>query len=104
MSSLTREELDAKLGQNKAEVDSLASAMRADMAQWREQNNTQMSAIQAQLSSLNSKIDGKFEGMEGKVDGVKSSLSTMQWMVGTILAMIGIVAAILAIPGIDKII
>lgn len=94
MSNISREELDAKLGQNKAEVESVASSMRADMAQWRELNNTQMSALQAQLSSLNSKIDGKFEGMEGKIDGLKTTSSTVQWMVGAILALLALAVAL----------
>lgn len=98
MSNFTREELDAKLGQNKAEVESVASSMRADMAQWREQNNTQMAAIQTQLSALNSKIDGKFEGMEGKIDGLKTTSATVQWMVAAIL---GLLALAVSLPSIQ---
>ncbi len=109
MSDISRTEFDAKLGQNKAEVDSVAASMRADMAQWREQNNTQMSSLQADLRSLNAKIDGKFEGLsgkfegiDGKIDGLKSSISTMQWMTGSVLAFLALIAAVVAIPGIDK--
>ena len=98
MSNFTREELDAKLGQNKAEVESVASSMRADMAQWREQNNSQMAAIQTQLSALNSKIDGKFEGMEGKIDGLKTTSATVQWMVAAIL---GLLALAVSLPSIQ---
>ncbi|WP_336194594.1 hypothetical protein [Hafnia paralvei] len=102
MNQITREELDSKLAQNKAEAEAIAAVMRADMAQWREQNNAQMSALQIQLSSLNSKIDGKFEGLEGKLDGLKTTSNTVQWMVGAMLALLALVAALPSIQDMLK--
>lgn len=57
---MTREELDAKLAQNKAEVQAIASGMREEMAAWRETQNAQMVQMNATLTSMSAKIDAKF--------------------------------------------
>ncbi|EMH6405698.1 DUF1640 domain-containing protein [Providencia rettgeri] len=102
---MTREELDAKLAQNKAEVQAIASGMREEMAAWREAQNAQMVQMNATLTSMSAKIDAKFETLDAKIDGVdkslsgqidglKSSYSSVQWMLGIILALLAIIFAI----------
>ncbi|MDK9957316.1 hypothetical protein [Enterobacter hormaechei] len=110
MSDVSRDELDAKLGQNKAEINAIISGMQREMAEFRAFQTQQFSALSSSLSEIKGEIvaakgeaAGQKEGLAGQIDGVKSSISTMQWMIGTVLAMIGIVAAVLAIPGVDKI-
>lgn len=122
MNDFSRDELNAHLKANKAEVDAVAASMRQEMAEFRAFQAQQFSAITTSLSEIkgemssakgemagfkegmSGQISGLKDGLSGQIDGVKSSISTMQWMIGTVLAMIGIVAAILAIPGLDKII
>ncbi|WP_448175848.1 hypothetical protein [Morganella morganii] len=73
-SNMTREELDAKLAQNKAEVQAIASGMREEMAVWREAQNAQMTQMNATLTSMSAKIDAKFEVLNAKIDSVDKSL------------------------------
>jgi len=108
---LSREELQAHLAANKAEVNSVASEMRREMADFRALQSQQfanlsssLSDIKGEITSLRGEMAGSKDGVTGQIDGLKSAVSTMQWMVGTVLAMIGIAVAILAIPGIEKII
>ncbi|EAS1860702.1 hypothetical protein ACV39_07790 [Salmonella enterica] len=102
---ITREELDAKLAQNKAEVDVIASEMRREMAEFRAFQaqqfsalNTSISEIKSQISGVNgefSGLNGKIDGLNGQIDGLKTTSATLQWMVGAILALL---AVILALP------
>jgi len=96
---VTREELDAKLLANAAEIKLVAYEMHADIGALRTENKAQFSAIQALLeaqaaraeaeaaksearfTALDAKIDGvekslegKIVGLEGKIDGVEKSL------------------------------
>lgn len=73
--TISREELDAKLAQNKAEVQAIASGMREDMAKWRETQNAQINQLNTMLSGLSSKIDSKFEIIDSKIDSVEKSLN-----------------------------
>ncbi|HEI8511026.1 TPA: DUF1640 domain-containing protein [Proteus mirabilis] len=102
---MTREELDAKLAQNKAEVQAIASGMREEMATWRETQNAKMDQISATLTAMSAKMDAKFETLDtkidavdkslsGQIDGLKSSYSSVQWMLGIILALLAIIFAI----------
>lgn len=87
--TISREELDAKLAQNKAEVNSVAAAMRQEMSEWREQQSAQISQLTSAISTLSSKIDGKMdsvdgvvksfdgklEGIQGRIDGMGTAIS-----------------------------
>lgn len=95
--SITREELDAKLEANVSEVKATAAGMQAEMASLRAENQIQFSEIksliQAQTSTLNTlgaKIDGVEKGLEGKIDGLKSSINMLQWVIGIAVAIGGI--------------
>lgn len=72
---MTREELDAKLAQNKAEVQAIASGMREEMATWREAQNTQMAQMNATLNSMSAKMEAKFDIIDAKIDSVDKSLN-----------------------------
>ncbi|EOI6426667.1 hypothetical protein ACMU9U_003594 [Yersinia enterocolitica] len=87
--TISREELDAKLAQSKAEVNSVAAAMRQEMSEWREQQNAQISQLTSAINILSSKIDGKMdsvdgvvksfdgklEGIQGRIDGMGTAIS-----------------------------
>ncbi|CAK6619638.1 hypothetical protein [Providencia stuartii] len=88
---INRNELDALLRANKAEVDAVASGMREEMAKWREEQNTQMSQLNATLSTISSKIDSKFDAVDGKIDGLKTSLTTTQWSMTIGIALVTII-------------
>ena len=106
---ITREELDAKLAQSKAEVDVIASEMRREMAEFRafqaqqfSAMNTSMSEIKAQISGVNGEftgLKGQIDGLKGQIDGLKTTSATLQWMVGAILALL---AVILALPQVQS--
>lgn len=114
---MNREVFDAKLAQNKAEAEVIASEMRRELAEFRAFQSQQLASMNSSLSDIKGEISsirgelvgakgeaaGQKEGLSGQIEGIKSSISTMQWMTGTVLAMIGIGVALLAIPGIDKI-
>ena len=105
----TREEIDAKLAANVAEVKAVASEMRSEMTSLRADNHTQFAELRAFMEaqaakteaafaslnakvegsekSLAAKVDGIEKGLEGKIDGVKSSITTMQWLLGIVAAL-----------------
>lgn len=95
---ISREELEAKLGRNKAEVDVIAAEMRKEMAEFRAFQAQQFSALNTSLSEIKSQIssvNGEVAGLKGQIDGLKTTSATLQWMVGAILALL---AVILALP------
>ncbi|MBQ0607208.1 hypothetical protein MJ634_003830 [Providencia rettgeri] len=109
--SIPREELDAKLAQNKAEVQAIASGMREEMAAWRETQNAQMVQMNATLTSMSAKMDAKFETLDAKIDAVDKSLggridglnmavSGIQSGISIKLTIFGVImAALIAIAG-----
>ncbi|MFV5906285.1 hypothetical protein [Klebsiella oxytoca] len=113
MSEMSREEIQAHLSANKAEVASIASEMRREMAEWREQNNNQLSQLTIAINGLSSKVDGKldsvdgdiksingkFEGIQGQITGINTAISGIQSGISTRLAIFGvIIAVVVAIP------
>ncbi|EMF03289.1 hypothetical protein F518_22635 [Serratia marcescens VGH107] len=98
MSSMSREEIDAKLGQSKAEAEATAALVRAEIASFREFQAQQFATMNTSLGEIKGSIsasNGEIAGLKGHIDGLKTSVSTTQWLVGAILA---ILAIILAIP------
>lgn len=89
--NMTREELDAKLAQNKAEIQAIASGMREEMAHWRETQNAKMDQISATLTAMSAKMDAKFDAVDGKIDGLKTSLTTTQWSMTIGIALVTII-------------
>lgn len=75
MTGINREELQAHLDKNKAEVEALASGLRKDMAEWSQKNTEQLSQLTISINSLSSKIDGKIEATNGKLDGMQGHIS-----------------------------
>lgn len=95
---ISREELEAKLARNKAEVDVIAAEMRREMAEFRAFQAQQFSAMNTSISEIKSQIsgvNGEVTGLKGHIDGLKTTSATLQWMVGAILALL---AVILALP------
>ncbi|HCM9145426.1 TPA: hypothetical protein N5K95_000386 [Enterobacter roggenkampii] len=84
--SISREELDAKLAQNKAEVSAVAAEMRREMSEWRVQQTEIMMKLQSEVSAINVKLDERFEAQ-------KRSSSLIQWLVGIVLAFVALIPA-----------
>lgn len=95
VSSISREEIDAKLALSKSELEHSQTKNFSSIEKL-------LIEVKGEIGALRGEISGNKEAVSGQIDGLKSSISTMQWMVGTVIAMIGIVVAIMAIPGIDK--
>jgi hypothetical protein len=112
---VTREELDAKLLANAAEIKLVAYEMHADIGALRAENQAQFSAIQAlietqtakseaRFTALDAKIDGvekslegkivglegKIVGLEGKIDGQRSALGMLQWVIIFVATLAGL--------------
>lgn len=87
---MTREELDAKLAQNKAEVQAIASGMREEMAHWREEQNAQMNKVITTLSVLDVKLDERYENQ-------KTASTRTQWLIGLAIAVAAIIPAVIAL-------
>lgn len=86
MSSISKTELEAILRANKSEVDVVAANIQKEMAEWREQQNAQMTEVNKTLSILNVKMDERFENQ-------KQSSTRIQWMVGVAIAAAALVPA-----------
>lgn len=115
MTQVSREEIQALLAANKAEMESIASSIRAEMALSRENTNVQFASLNSMLSSLSSKIEGKmdsvdgdikaingrFEGIQGQITGINTAISGMQSGISTKLTIFGmIIAVVVAMPSI----
>ncbi|MDS0028102.1 hypothetical protein [Enterobacter cloacae] len=115
MSSVSREEMQALLAANKAEMESIASSIRAEMALSRENTNVQLASINSAISSISSKIEGKmdsvdgdvkaingkFEGIQGQITGINTAISGIQSGISIRLAIFGIIiAVVVALPSI----
>ncbi|MDH0357087.1 hypothetical protein [Morganella sp. GD04133] len=87
---MTREELDAKLAQNKAEVQVIASGMREEMAHWREEQNAQMGKVITTLSVLDVKLDERYENQ-------KTASTRTQWLIGLAIAVAAVIPAVIAL-------
>ncbi|WP_307744431.1 hypothetical protein [uncultured Pantoea sp.] len=77
MSHMTREELQAHLDKNKAEMQMLASGVREDMAKWSKSNSEELSKLTILIEGYSSKIDGKVEATNGKLEGIQGQFSGM---------------------------
>ncbi|HDY4947389.1 TPA: hypothetical protein RQ522_001475 [Klebsiella pneumoniae] len=112
---ISREELEARLSANKAEMESIASSIRVDMALARENTNVQFANLSSAINSISSKIDGKmdsvdgemkaitgkFDGIQGQITGLNTAISGIQSGISTRLAIFSvIIAVIVALPGI----
>lgn len=106
MSDLSRNEMQALLKANKAEVDAVASRMQADMAKWRElmasdmkemkhlvvtqhekinsRLDVQSTRIESALDSHSRKIDAALSVQEAKLEGKLSDvkLEIIKWALG----------------------
>lgn len=115
MSSVSREEIQALLAANKAEMESIASSIRVEMALSRENTNVQLASLNSAINSISSKIEGKmdsvdgdvkaingrFEGIQGQITGINTAISGIQSGISTRLAIFGvIIAVIVALPSI----
>lgn len=102
MSSVSREEIQALLAANKAEMESIASSIRVEMALSRENTNVQLASLNSAINSISSKIEGKmdsvdgdvkaingrFEGIQGQITGINTAISGIQSGISTRLAIL----------------
>lgn len=64
---MTREELEARLAQNKAEADVIAAEMRREMSEWREQMRSDMRDVKDAIKSQQGSLDKHFSAQESKL-------------------------------------
>lgn len=67
MSDFTKSELQAHLNANKAEVNAVASSMKKDMAEWREQMRSDLRDVTEAINKQNSTLDKHFHSQEVKL-------------------------------------
>lgn len=67
MSDFTKSELQAHLNANKAEVNAVASSMKKDMAEWREQMRGDLRDVTEAINKQNSNLDKHFHSQEVKL-------------------------------------
>ncbi|RJT26890.1 hypothetical protein [Buttiauxella izardii] len=66
--TISREELDAKLAQNKAEVGAVAAEMRREMSEWREQMRSDLRDVKDAIKSQQGSLDKHFGAQEIKLN------------------------------------
>ncbi|ENY9828028.1 TPA: hypothetical protein ACHIDG_004973 [Escherichia coli] len=102
MGDISREELEARLGQNKAEAENIAAQMKVEISEFKSFQSQQFSAMNNTLSEIMAQIsqnNGEITGLKGQVDGIKTSMTATQWLVGAVLAML---AVIITLPQIQS--
>ncbi|MBF9834248.1 hypothetical protein [Enterobacter hormaechei] len=77
MSGMSREELQAHLDKNKAEVSAIASDLRSEMEKWSKDNSEKISQLTISINALNANIEGKAEATNGRLEGVQSQMNGM---------------------------
>jgi hypothetical protein len=75
MSNISKEELDAKLGRNKAEVEAIASGMKTEMANFRTSYTEAFKDISITLNSINV-----------KADATEKRLTQSQWIISLVIS------------------
>lgn len=84
MSDLNRQELEAKLAQNKAEVD-------ARLANFDTSIKTGFADLRAEFAALRTEI------ADGRTDAAKQNHDSMKWIIGTVITMVSISVAIIGL-------
>jgi hypothetical protein len=84
MTDLTRQEVDAKLAQNKAEVD-------ARLANFDTSIKTGFAELRAEFAALRTEI------ADGRTDATKQSHDSMKWIIGTVITMVSLSVAIIGL-------
>ncbi|MDV2138638.1 hypothetical protein RZZ46_15605 [Citrobacter amalonaticus] len=80
VSGMSREELDAKLSQNKSEVESIAAEMRRESAEFKTYYTQQFSSIERGIAEI-----------KGEIGGLKTGLSTTQWAMAVGLTLVTVI-------------
>ncbi|WP_241609740.1 hypothetical protein [Rosenbergiella australiborealis] len=76
MSNIGREEIEARLSRNKAEVESIASGMKSEMSDFKRTYTENFSEISKTLSR-----------MESKADATEKRLTQAQWIISAVIAL-----------------
>lgn len=84
MTDLTRQEVDAKLAQNKAEVD-------ARLANFDTSVKTGFAELRAEFAALRTEI------ADGRTDAAKQAHDSMKWIIGTVAGMISLAVAVIGL-------
>jgi len=84
MTDLTRQEMDAKLAQNKAEVD-------ARLANFDTSIKTGFADLRAEFAALRTEI------ADGRTDAAKQSHDSIRWVIATVFATISVGVAIIGL-------
>lgn len=77
MSGMSREELQAHLDKNKAEVSAIASELRGEMEKWSKDNSEKISQLTISINALTANIEGKTEATNGRLEGVQGQMNGM---------------------------
>lgn len=77
MPEMSREELQAHLDKNKAEVSALASDLRSEMEKWSKDNSEKISQLTISINALMANIEGKAEATNGRLEGVQGQMNGM---------------------------
>ncbi|HFT7831388.1 TPA: hypothetical protein ACGR6O_003401 [Escherichia coli] len=80
VSGMSREELDAKLSQNKSEVESIAAEMRRESADFKTYYTQQFSSIERGIAEI-----------KGEIGGLKTGLTTTQWAMAVGLTLVTVI-------------
>ncbi|ENB7486574.1 MULTISPECIES: hypothetical protein [Enterobacteriaceae] len=77
MSAISREELQAHLDKNKAELKEIASDLRCEMEKWSKDNSQKISELTVSINALSSMIEGKSEATNGRLEGMQGQINGM---------------------------
>ena len=68
MTGISKDELNALLRANKAEVEAVSSAMKTEMANWREQMRSDLKDVKTAVERQTDKLDSNFLAQQTKLD------------------------------------
>ena len=101
MTDITRDELDAKLENNRSGLRADFAEFRADMATSRREQSEQtallfggLTAGMGELRNSVASLSGRVDGLSGRLDGLTTSMGMLQWVIGSAVAVIGLIFAV----------
>ena len=88
--NMTREELQAHLGRNEAEVKRMTEGVHSSLDKIGDKIDLRLSEIKAKNDSLKSDVEGDLKAVNKSIDDVEKQIGNLRWFIGIILT-VGII-------------
>ena len=92
---MTREELQAHLDRNEAEVKRMTEGVTSKLDNISDKLDSSLSEMTAQNNAFKSEVQGDLKAVNKSIEGVEGQISNLRWFIGIILTLAIIVVGLL---------